>query len=57
MSLEDLDGMLDVVIFADVYRRSRWEIKGIEPIIVEGSVEKSADTGEALIRADSIWKV
>ena len=57
MSLEDLDGMLDVVIFADVYRRSRWEIKGIGPIIVEGSVEKSADTGEALIRADSIWKV
>ena len=57
MTLEDLEGMLDVVVFADAYRRSRWEIKGNEPIIVEGSLEGAADTGEVVLRAERIWRV
>jgi DNA-directed DNA polymerase III PolC len=57
MSLEDLEGMLDVVIEAGVYRRSRSALTGHGPYIVEGVVELNAARGEPLLRAERIWGV
>jgi DNA polymerase III alpha subunit len=54
MSLEDLDGMLDVVIYADVYRRYRKEFSDHGPYLIEGLLELDANSGEPFIRAERI---
>jgi DNA polymerase III alpha subunit len=55
MSLEDLEGMLDVVISSDVYRRCRAAFTTTGPYVVEGLVELDSQRGEPRIRADKIW--
>ncbi len=54
MSLEDLDGMLEVLIPAHIYRRHRKEMRASSPIWVEGTVELDPVRGEPLIRAVKI---
>jgi DNA polymerase III alpha subunit len=55
MSFEDLDGMLDVVILSDVYRRSRSALKEVGPYLVDGLVEVDRTNGEPFIRAERIF--
>jgi DNA polymerase-3 subunit alpha len=55
MSLEDLEGMLDVVITSEVYRRSRSALATAGPYVVEGKVELDSQRGEPFIRAAKIW--
>jgi DNA polymerase-3 subunit alpha len=55
MSLEDLEGMLDVVITAEVYRRSKAALSTAGPYVVEGKVDLDSQRGEPFIRADKIW--
>jgi DNA polymerase III alpha subunit len=57
MSLEDLEGMLDVVISSETYRRSRSELSGAGPYIIEGQVELDLEKGEPFIRAERIWRL
>ena len=57
MSLEDLDGMLNVVIFNDVYRRVRREISGSGPYVVEGQMELDQRSGEPYLRLEKIWRL
>ncbi|MBI5349854.1 MAG: hypothetical protein HZB77_11160 [Chloroflexi bacterium] len=57
MSLEDLEGMLDVVIFGDVYRRFKSALTDSGPYIIEGMLEFDVTRGEPLLRAEKIWKV
>ena len=54
MSLEDLDGMLDVIIYADVYRRYRKELSDYGPYLIEGVLEMDSNSGEPFIRAERI---
>jgi DNA polymerase III alpha subunit len=54
MSLEDLEGMLDVVIYADVYRRYRKEFSDHGPYLIEGVLELDSNSGEPFIRAERI---
>jgi DNA polymerase III subunit alpha len=54
MSLEDLEGMLDVVIKADVYRRSKAALDTGGPYIVEGLVDLDSRRGEPFIRAERV---
>jgi len=54
MALEDLEGMLNVVIFADVYRSSRAAFSTAGPYIVEGMVEVDREQGEPFIRAERV---
>jgi DNA polymerase-3 subunit alpha len=54
MSLEDLEGMLDVVITAEVYRRSKAALSTPGPYVVEGRVELDNQRGEPFIRAERI---
>lgn len=54
MSLEDLEGMLNVVIFSDVYRHSRAAFSTHGPYIVEGMVELDHEQGEPFIRAERV---
>ena len=39
MSLEDLEGMLDIVIPGDVYQRNRGEFSGSGPYLIEGMIK------------------
>ena len=55
MSLEDLEGMLEVVIPGEVYRRCRKELAGPGPYVVEGTVEFDNRRGEPFVRAERIW--
>ncbi len=55
MALEDLDGMLDVVIAGEVYQRYHTTFSGPGPYVLEGTVELDARRGEPVIRAERIW--
>jgi DNA polymerase III alpha subunit len=55
MSLEDLEGMLDVVITSEVYKRSRAALSTAGPYVVEGWVALDSQRGEPRIHAEKIW--
>jgi DNA polymerase III alpha subunit len=57
MSLEDLQGMIRVVINGDTYRRYRAELSGRGPYVLEGVVQLDPSGGEPFIRLERIWKV
>lgn len=57
LTLEDLEGTLDVVLFPDVYRRVRGWIGGNDPLLVTGAVEVDASRGEPLLRAEKIERI
>lgn len=54
MWLEDLEGMLTTVIFANVYRASKAAFSTAGPYIVEGMVELDQEQGEPFIRAERV---
>jgi len=55
MAFEDLDGMLDVVILSDVYRRYRAAFGAGSPLVLEGRVELDPRQGEPVIYAERVW--
>jgi DNA polymerase III alpha subunit len=55
LSLEDLEGMLDVVVFSNVYRRHSKVFSGHAPLGIEGFVELDQSNGEPFIRAERAW--
>jgi DNA polymerase-3 subunit alpha len=57
MTIEDLEGMLDVVITSEVYRRSKAALSTPGPYIIEGRVEMNNQRGEPFIRAERIWRI
>ena len=56
LTLEDLSGMLDVVLFPDAYRRARNFIHSSGVILVTGTMEMDAGRGEPLLRAERLAK-
>lgn len=54
MALEDLEGMLDVIISGEVYRQHKAAFATAGPYVIEGRVELDAATGEPSIRAEKI---
>ncbi len=57
LTLEDLAGMLDVVLFPDAYRQARGVIHSSEPLLVTGVVETDSNRGEPLLRAEKVTRV
>ena len=57
MALEDLEGMLDVVIFSDVYRQAHISFSRPGPYLVEGTLEISGEESEPTLRAERIWQI
>jgi DNA polymerase-3 subunit alpha len=57
LTLEDLSGMLDVVLFPDAYRRAKDVIHSPAPLLVTGVVEMDAGRGEPLLRAERVVRV
>jgi len=54
LTLEDLEGVLDVVVFPDAYRRARSALSGPGPYLVEGTVEMDEGRSEPLLRAERV---
>jgi DNA polymerase III alpha subunit len=54
LALEDLEGVVDVVILGEVYRRNRPAFSGPGPYLVEGVVELDKEKGEPFIRAERL---
>jgi DNA polymerase III alpha subunit len=54
LSLEDLSGMLDVVIFPDAYRLARNALGSGQPLLITGIIERDDSTGEPLLKAEKI---
>lgn len=50
MSLEDLEGMLNVVISSDVYRRCRTAFSTAGPYLIEGEISLDEVSGEPFVR-------
>lgn len=57
MSLEDLEGMIDVVVPEEVYRRSRGVFSSRHPFVLEGVVHLDDARGEPFIRAEKTWRL
>jgi DNA polymerase III subunit alpha len=57
MSLEDLEGMLDAVIYSSVHRRYRSEFSGPGPYILEGMVERDESSGEPVLKVHRLWRL
>ncbi len=54
LTLEDLNGTLDVIFFPDVYRQARGLLGGNQPLLVSGVVEVDEARGEPFLRADKV---
>jgi DNA-directed DNA polymerase III PolC len=54
LTLEDLSGMLDAVLFPDAYRQARGYIHGSGPLLLTGIVEMDASRGEPLLRVERV---
>ena len=54
MTLEDLEGLLDVVFFPDVYRRVSNLLSGGQPVLISGTMEMDSERGEPLLRAERV---
>lgn len=57
MTLEDLEGQLEVVIAGDVYRRYKPALSTSGPYVIEGVVELDSARSEPGIRAEKIWPI
>jgi len=57
LTLEDLEGMLDAVLFPEVYRRARSALNAGGPLLVTGIVEMDATRSEPLLRVEKVGLV
>jgi DNA polymerase-3 subunit alpha len=57
LTLEDLEGTIDVVVSPGVYRQCKNLLSGSFPILVEGSIEFGTSRLEPLLRAERISKL
>jgi DNA polymerase-3 subunit alpha len=57
LDLEDLEGMLLVVIPEDIYHRHRSIFSREHPFIVEGEISLQGRFNEPAIRAERVWRL
>lgn len=55
LSFEDLEGMLDIAVYPDVYRRFRALLADNRPLIIEGVIEQEANHDEPVLRAEKVF--
>ena len=54
LSLEDLDGMLEVVFFPPVYQQFRQVLRSNGPFLIRGIVEQDSEEGDLWLRAEKV---
>jgi DNA polymerase III alpha subunit len=54
LSIEDLDGMLEVVFFPQVYHQYRQILRSSGPFLIRGVVEHNPEEGDLWMRAEKV---
>ena len=54
LTLEDLEGTLDAILFPEVYRAARPLFDSTRPLLVTGVMEMDAERGEPFLRAEKV---
>jgi DNA polymerase-3 subunit alpha len=54
LTLEDLDGTLDAILFPEVYRRAKSLFDSSKPFLITGMMEMDAERGEPFLRAEKV---
>ncbi len=54
LTVEDLSGMLDVILFPDAYRQARAALGSSAPLLVTGTMEMDAARGEPFLRTEKL---
>jgi len=58
MTLEDLEGILDVIIPPRRFRRlAKCANSAARPLVIEGRIERDENTGEPVLHADKGWQI
>jgi DNA polymerase-3 subunit alpha len=57
LSVEDLSGMLDVIIFPDVYRRAKTIASSNSPMLITGTVETDGERDEPFLKAEKVERL
>jgi DNA-directed DNA polymerase III PolC len=58
VTLEDLDGILDVVLPPIVFRRMQNAlVSAARPLVIEGRIERDENTGEPFLQAEKGWQI
>ena len=57
MSLEDLDGSINVFITSEVHKRHQHVFSSLRPFLVEGILEMNQAAGEPSLRAEKAWRL
>jgi DNA polymerase-3 subunit alpha len=57
MTLEDLQGTLNVIIFPDVYRIAKAILDSNSPLLITGVMEMDKERGEPYLRAEKVASV
>jgi DNA polymerase-3 subunit alpha len=54
LTIEDLSGMLDVIVFPDVYQRTKAIVTSNSPMLITGTVETDSDQDEPFLKAEKV---
>jgi len=54
LTIEDLAGMLDVIIFPDVYQRAKTIVSSNSPMLITGTVETDGERDEPFLKAEKV---
>lgn len=58
MTLEDLEGILDVILPPLVFRKMQNALASAErPLVIEGRIERDENTGEPVLYAEKGWQI
>jgi DNA-directed DNA polymerase III PolC len=57
LTLEDLHGTLDVILFPDVYRAARTILDSKAPLLITGIMEMNTEQGESYLKAEKLIAV
>jgi DNA polymerase III alpha subunit len=54
LTLEDLQGTLDVILFPDIYRVAKFFLDSNTPLLITGVMEMDKERGEPYLRAEKV---
>jgi DNA polymerase III alpha subunit len=54
LTLEDLDGTLDAILFPEIYRRAKSLIDSSKPLLITGVMEMDSERGEPFLRVEKV---
>jgi DNA-directed DNA polymerase III PolC len=54
LTLEDLSGMLDVIIFPEAYRRTKTMVSSNSPMLITGTVETDGERDEPFLKVEKV---